>query len=120
MNEMTSFVDGSADDEREFDYGERSEKGPARWGELHREWSLCKNGSMQSPIDLLDERVEVVSHLGRLQRNYGPSNATLTNRGHDMMVSKRRLIRMINTSKPKFFLHKTSLILPPRHDLSSL
>jgi len=55
---LTLFVNGSADDEREFDYGERSKKGPARWGELHREWSLCKNGSMQSPIDLLDERVE--------------------------------------------------------------
>jgi carbonic anhydrase len=87
---LTLFVNGSADDEREFDYGERSKKGPARWGELHREWSLCTNGSMQSPIDLLDERVEVVSHLGRIQRSYSPSNATLTNRGHDMMVSKRR------------------------------
>jgi carbonic anhydrase len=43
---MTLFVNGIADDEREFNFGERSKKGPARWGELHREWSLCKNGSM--------------------------------------------------------------------------
>jgi hypothetical protein len=79
-----------ADDEKEFDYDEKSGKGPAHWGELHPEWSTCKNGSMQSPIDLLDERVEVVSHLGRLKRSYNPSNATITNRGHDMMVRKRR------------------------------
>ncbi|KAE8038854.1 hypothetical protein FH972_011324 [Carpinus fangiana] len=75
------------DDETEFDYDKKSGKGPAHWGELHPEWSMCKNGSMQSPIDLLDERVEVVSHLGRLKRSYNPSNATITNRGHDMMLT---------------------------------
>ncbi|KAF5450256.1 hypothetical protein F2P56_030623 [Juglans regia] len=74
------------DDEREFDYSEKSGKGPSQWGEIHPEWSLCKYGSMQSPIDLLNERVEIVSHLGRLNRNYRPSNATLKNRGHDMML----------------------------------
>ncbi|KAG6631823.1 hypothetical protein I3843_13G101600 [Carya illinoinensis] len=74
------------DDEREFDYSEKSGKGPSRWGEIHPEWSLCKDGSMQSPINLLNERVEIVSHLGRLNRNYRPSNATLKNRGHDMML----------------------------------
>lgn len=41
---------------------------------------------MQSPIDLLNERVQVVSYLGRLRRSYKPSYATLKNRGHDMMV----------------------------------
>jgi carbonic anhydrase len=60
-------------------------------GETFTQNGACvKNGSMQSPIDLLDERVEVVSHLGRLKRSYNPSNANITNRGHDIMVSKRR------------------------------
>ncbi|KAJ7947837.1 Alpha carbonic anhydrase [Quillaja saponaria] len=74
------------EDEREFNYDEESEKGPARWGDLHREWSMCKNGQMQSPIDLLNERVEIVSHLGRLNRSYHSSNATIKNRGHDIML----------------------------------
>lgn len=41
---------------------------------------------MQSPIDLLHERVEVGSHLGRLERKYKPASATVVNRGHDIMV----------------------------------
>ncbi|KAF7805614.1 alpha carbonic anhydrase 7-like [Senna tora] len=41
---------------------------------------------MQSPIDLLNERVEIVSHLGDLQIKYHPSNATLHNRGHDIQL----------------------------------
>ncbi|KAH7542657.1 alpha carbonic anhydrase 7 [Ziziphus jujuba] len=74
------------EDESEFSYVEGSENGPSRWGEIRPEWSICSNGSMQSPIDLLSERVEVVSHLGRLKMNYKASNATLKNRGHDMML----------------------------------
>lgn len=76
-----------ADDEREFSYDERSGIGPSRWGEIRPEWQDCNSGKMQSPIDLLNERVQIVSHLGRLRRNYKPANATLINRGHDMMVN---------------------------------
>lgn len=45
---------------------------------------------MQSPIDLMNERVEVVSHLGRLKRSYKPSEAILKNRGHDIKVSTNK------------------------------
>ncbi|XP_065867661.1 alpha carbonic anhydrase 7-like [Euphorbia lathyris] len=69
------------ENEKDFDYNN-----PTRWGEIHPEWKSCGNGTMQSPIDLLDERVSIVSHLGGLKRNYKPSNATLKNRGHDMML----------------------------------
>lgn len=75
-----------AEDESEFNYNARSERGPAWWGEIRREWKMCRNGSMQSPIDLLSDRVQVVAHLGRLKRSYEASNATLKNRGHDIMV----------------------------------
>ncbi|GFP94399.1 alpha carbonic anhydrase 7 [Phtheirospermum japonicum] len=44
-------------------------------------------GKMQSPIDLINQRVKIVSHLGVLRRTYVPSNATLVNRGHDIMLS---------------------------------
>jgi carbonic anhydrase len=77
-----------AEDEADFNYDPNGEKGPANWGRIHPEWGACSNGSMQSPIDLLSERVDVVSHLGRLSRSYKPANATLRNRGHDMMVRK--------------------------------
>ncbi|XP_062172996.1 alpha carbonic anhydrase 7-like [Alnus glutinosa] len=117
---LNSYIATSheVDDEREFDYGERSEKGPARWGELHREWSLCKNGSMQSPIDLLDERVEVVSHLGRLQRNYSPSNATLTNRGHDMMLKWDGGAGYIEINGTKYVLKQCHWHSPSEHTVN--
>ncbi|KAF2284627.1 hypothetical protein GH714_028580 [Hevea brasiliensis] len=52
--------------------------------ELDPEWSTCSTGSMQSPINLQDEKAEEVSYLGKLNRTYKPSNATLKNSGHDM------------------------------------
>ena len=75
------------EDEHEFNYDEKSEIGPSHWGDIKPEWRKCKTGSMQSPIDLLNKRVQVVDQLGPIQLNYRPSNATLKNRGHDIMVS---------------------------------
>ncbi|VVA90454.1 unnamed protein product [Arabis nemorensis] len=74
------------EDEHEFNYKKNDEKGPERWGKLKPEWEMCGKGEIQSPIDLMNERVNIVSHLGRLNRNYKPSNATLKNRGHDIML----------------------------------
>lgn len=74
------------EDESEFNYDEESERGPQHWGDIKQQWSLCKNGTMQSPIDLSNERVQIVSNLGPLHLNYHPSNATLKNRGHDIKV----------------------------------
>ncbi|KEH16352.1 putative monodehydroascorbate reductase (NADH), Carbonic anhydrase [Medicago truncatula] len=74
------------EDETEFNYDEASPLGPPNWGHIKpNEWFLCKNGTMQSPIDLRDEVVQI-SNLGPLQTNYNPSNATLKNRGHDVKV----------------------------------
>lgn len=74
------------EDEREFDYGKRSEKGPKHWGEIKKEWAACKNGEMQSPIDMSHQRVEIISRFGKIKKHYKPSNATLINRGHDISV----------------------------------
>ncbi|PIM97619.1 Carbonate dehydratase [Handroanthus impetiginosus] len=62
------------------------EIGPAHWGEIQPEWRNCITRRLQSPIDLLNHRVEIVSYLGRLKRAYKPSLANLTNLGHAMMV----------------------------------
>jgi carbonic anhydrase len=81
-----------AEDEREFDYVEGSKKGPSHWGEIREEWAHCKNGSMQSPIDLSSRRVKIMPKLGELKRSYKPFNATLKNRGHDIAVSNQKLL----------------------------
>nr|XP_023921438.1 uncharacterized protein LOC112032909 [Quercus suber] len=63
-----------AEDEDEFNYDEKCEKGPPRWGQIRTEWSMCGHGTVQSPIDLLNKGVEVVSYLGRLKKDEGEFN----------------------------------------------
>ena len=75
-----------AENEIEFDYKKGSEKGPSHWVDLKKEWAECKNGKMQSPIDLLSKRVTVVPKLGELKRCYNPQNASVKNRGHDIEI----------------------------------
>ncbi|PIN02450.1 Carbonic anhydrase [Handroanthus impetiginosus] len=76
-----------AEEVDEFSYDEDSNIGPAHWGEIRPEWRNCSTGRLQSPIDLLNHRVEIVSYLGRLKRAYKPSHANLTNLGHAMMIN---------------------------------
>uniref|UniRef100_M1C947 Nectarin-2 n=1 Tax=Solanum tuberosum TaxID=4113 RepID=M1C947_SOLTU len=70
------------DEKRYYSYDKNAKNGPANWGKIS---SNC-NGNLQSPIDLDNKMVEVVSNLGILQKYYRPSNATLVNRGHDIML----------------------------------
>ena len=41
---------------------------------------------MQSPIDLSHQRVQIVHKFVDSKIAYNPTNATLMNRGHDIMV----------------------------------
>nr|GEZ02807.1 alpha carbonic anhydrase 7-like [Tanacetum cinerariifolium] len=84
--DLPTSRDKAKDDEHEFTYDVNSPNGPNHWGEIRPEWSMCNQGDMQSLIDLTHKRVQTTSKLGRLDRDYKPSNATLVNRGHDMMV----------------------------------
>ncbi|KAG6735678.1 hypothetical protein POTOM_061672 [Populus tomentosa] len=62
------------EDETEFNYDPNGEKGPAQRGRIHPEWGSCSHGSMQSPIDLMNDGVDK------------PANSSHRNRGHDMML----------------------------------
>ncbi|KAK6147068.1 hypothetical protein DH2020_017980 [Rehmannia glutinosa] len=73
------------EDEREFDYLAKSEKGPRKWGEIRKEWAACNRGTMQSPIDMSHERVRIISSKPD-KRIYKVCNATVRNRGHDIQI----------------------------------
>ncbi|KAI4364244.1 hypothetical protein MLD38_020363 [Melastoma candidum] len=105
------------DDEREFDYTKGSEKGPEHWGEIKEEWGACKNGEMQSPIDLLSERVKVMpKSTVDIRKGYRPTNATLKNRGHDIMLqwdaNKAGSIKINGTD---YYLHQAHWHSPSEH-----
>ncbi|XP_073015745.1 carbonic anhydrase Nec1-like [Primulina eburnea] len=72
------------DDEREFDYSKDGEKGPTKWGQIKQEWGACSNGTMQSPIDLSSERVQII--LKPEKKNYEAAHAIIKNRGHDLQI----------------------------------
>ena len=75
-----------AEDEHEFSYESGAENGPEHWGEINVNWTRCGTGHQQSPIDLLNERVQVNPYMGRLLRSYRLANAIMKNRGHDIEV----------------------------------
>ncbi|KAJ3677031.1 hypothetical protein LUZ60_002755 [Juncus effusus] len=74
------------EDQHEFSYTPNTENGPEKWGEINKNWTICGTGHTQSPIDLLNERVEVQHYLRRLVRSYRPAKAIMKNRGHDIEV----------------------------------
>ncbi|XP_047331093.1 alpha carbonic anhydrase 7-like [Impatiens glandulifera] len=102
----------------EFSYEYDSERGPERWGEIREEWSMCKNGRMQSPIDLSNERVEMVSHLGIVKRKYKPSIATLINKGHDMQLSWKGDAGSIKINETEYELDQCHWHSPSEHTIN--
>ncbi|KAK1426060.1 hypothetical protein QVD17_14728 [Tagetes erecta] len=82
----TSTKAQEVEDEREFDYSKGGKMGPEKWGAMKKEWSICSNGKMQSPIDMSSRRVEMVVSSKKLYRSYKACNATVRNRGHDIML----------------------------------
>ncbi|KAK5841593.1 hypothetical protein PVK06_003914 [Gossypium arboreum] len=76
--------DEEVEDEREFDYNENGAKGPHHWGDLKKEWAACKNGAIQSPIDLTNDRVKIITKSVKIEKNYKPAESIIKNRGHDI------------------------------------
>lgn len=73
-------------EQADYDYDESSGKGPSEWGNLNTEWALCKNGKMQSPVDLTEVRIEIVPDSEQVVAQHQPSFTTLVNRGHDIAL----------------------------------
>jgi carbonic anhydrase len=78
-----------AEHEEEFSYVLGAENGPEHWGAIKEEWAACGAGRMQSPIDVSDARVTLARPLGYLNHSYRPAEASIVNRGHDIMVRIR-------------------------------
>ncbi|KAF5750248.1 putative Alpha carbonic anhydrase 4 [Tripterygium wilfordii] len=83
---LCSASESETDDETPFTYVEGTGKGPKEWGKIDSHWRSCDGGKLQSPINLLDQRVQVSANLGKLERDYKPAPAVVKNRGHDISV----------------------------------
>lgn len=80
------FVPGSARQahhpEHSWDYGEAL--GPSHWGDLKPEFSTCKTGHRQSPIDIRNPQK---ADLPPIRFDYQPSPLRIINNGHTIMVN---------------------------------
>ncbi|GJN15979.1 hypothetical protein PR202_gb02929 [Eleusine coracana subsp. coracana] len=82
----TARAQYETENEKKFSYVRGAKNGPEHWGEINENWTKCGTGDMQSPIDLSDKRVKLVRSLGYLNHSYRPAEASIVNRGHDIMV----------------------------------
>ncbi|KAB1222376.1 Bifunctional monodehydroascorbate reductase and carbonic anhydrase nectarin-3 [Morella rubra] len=102
-------------DESQFTYTEESGKGPKNWGQIDADWKACSNGKMQSPIDLLDRRVQVFPSLGKLKRDYKPAPAVVMNRGHDITVKWKGDAGKIKINGTEYKLEQCHWHSPSEH-----
>lgn len=114
----TSITAQEVEDEREFDYLQGSGKGPKQWGAIKKEWSACKNGGMQSPIDLSSHRVTLVPNLGKLNISYNPCNATVKNRGHDISIYWEGNAGSIHINGTQYLLKQSHWHSPSEHSVN--
>ncbi|KAF4356330.1 alpha carbonic anhydrase 4 [Cannabis sativa] len=103
------------DNESPFSYNEGSGKGPKKWGHIDPHWKICNNGKLQSPIDLLHQRVQVFPNLGKLKRDYKPAPATVMNRGHDITVKWKGNAGKININGTHYELLQCHWHSPSEH-----
>ncbi|KAL0555444.1 hypothetical protein IC582_009389 [Cucumis melo] len=82
-----SLLSKTVKGDEKFNYDPCSKKGPKYWGELKKEWEICKKGKIQSPIALskwtADYYYEAFSDL---TIDHIPAKAYLNNDGHEIIV----------------------------------
>ncbi|GMH18699.1 hypothetical protein Nepgr_020540 [Nepenthes gracilis] len=102
-------------DETAFTYEKGTSTGPENWGKINQQWRVCNNGRMQSPVDLLDGRVEIHPDLGELKRDYKPALASVKNRGHDIAVIWKGNAGVININGTAYKLTQCHWHSPSEH-----
>uniref|UniRef100_A0A182W688 Alpha-carbonic anhydrase domain-containing protein n=1 Tax=Anopheles minimus TaxID=112268 RepID=A0A182W688_9DIPT len=68
-------------------YGALAELGPAFWGLINPEWSLCNKGRRQSPVNLEPQRLLFDPNLRILHIDKHRISGTITNTGHSVIFT---------------------------------
>jgi carbonic anhydrase len=66
-------------------WGYEGKNGPDNWGDLSKEFAICKTGKMQSPIDIPTQAAVKVNET--IKTNYKDSTGEIINNGHTIQVS---------------------------------
>ncbi|MFQ6660143.1 hypothetical protein Gotur_028760 [Gossypium turneri] len=113
----TSVSAQEVEDENEFSYSEESGKGPSQWGNIKKEWSDCKTGKIQSPIDIPSRKAKVIKNPGRIEMLYKPTEFIVKNRGHDISLKIHWLksAGSIKINGTEYFLQQAHWHSPSEH-----
>ncbi len=65
-------------------WGYEGKEGPEHWGSLSKDFVLCKDGKMQSPIDISGK---MVKSSVKLEYNYSQFPLNMVNNGHAIQVN---------------------------------
>lgn len=68
-------------------WGYAGKEGPRHWGDLSAEFSTCKEGKNQSPIDLRDSKAVGTQGLADLDIRYRDVPLKVENNGHSIQVN---------------------------------
>ncbi|XP_039069091.1 alpha carbonic anhydrase 4-like [Hibiscus syriacus] len=116
---FTSISAQEVENEREFDYIEKSGKGPKFWGSLNKDWAACNKGRLQSPIDLSSARVKMISISEDLKRMYKPAEAIIKNRGHDILLQwTAKTAGSLKFNGAEYFLKQVHWHSPSEHAIN--
>ncbi|KAL5220982.1 hypothetical protein ABZP36_025695 [Zizania latifolia] len=83
---LLSAAPAARAEDDDYSYIPGTPKGPENWGNLKPEWATCSTGKRQSPINLALLELTLAPGLGYLNYTYQNANASVVNRGHDIMV----------------------------------
>lgn len=104
-----------AEEHGDYDYDENGGRGPSEWGNLKPEWAICKKGKRQSPVDLTNVTVELVTDSEEVYAEYQPSFTTLLNRGHDVALQWKGDAGSIEINGIQYQLQQVHWHAPSEH-----
>ncbi|XP_062117863.1 alpha carbonic anhydrase 4-like isoform X1 [Humulus lupulus] len=107
-----------SEEEENYSYDENTGRGPSRWGELNPSWYRCGNGTSQSPIDISRLSEQLSPDLAALHTHYKPAQATLINKGHDILVQWNEDAGDLNISGVEYKLLQSHWHTPSEHKIN--
>src|SRR5271156_398105 len=79
---ITTPLQTSAQHQHEWSY--EGDEGPQHWGDLKGQYSICKTGKEQSPIDIRDV---TTAQLPAIRFEYKDAPLKIINNGHTIQVN---------------------------------
>lgn len=88
------------------------EQDPSHWGDLAKDFSLCKQGKNQSPVDLSDS---LVTHSHTIKLQVTKTLVAIENNGHSIQVSPVNKDNILLINQKKFMLQQFHFHTPSEH-----